>query len=61
MDLDILSQIARFFLGGKTATDTEIVDEVAETTGKERKAIRKHIEIAEHLDAIDRLNPPKKQ
>ena len=60
MDLDILTQIARFFLGGKTATNTEIVDEVAETTGKERRAVRKHVEIAEHLDAIDRLNPPKK-
>ena len=60
MDLDILSQIARFFLGGKTSSDAEIVDEVEKTTGKERKAIRKHIEIAEHLDTIDRLNPRNK-
>lgn len=59
MDLDILGAIARFFARGHIQAINEYVDEIEKETNADRRVIRKHIEIAEHLDAIGRLNPEK--
>lgn len=59
MDLNILGAIARLFSRGHIQAIKEYMDEVEEEADTNCRAIRKHIETAEHLDAIGRLKPEK--